>query len=419
MKLRLAMVVGLMLLWTGSVRAQCTGQYANDPTYSMLIPKDYAAQGSGNEAVTLTISPPDGSQGSHKMTAGAGSDVLYNIKFWNATADLYYSWDGGSRTLWQTNVTNGSSGQLNNIGPAGHILDIYLVGRATKTQDVIHLTITNQAPGIYFSDLLDTNFYWQVITTGGGSSMLTSCQECQAGTTQHCINATHTPYSTISLTNDMSGESQLLNVQSGSVARSNETLSFSASLAISVLPGDTGTISINHKIVCSMDGIIFEQQLPKPKTSPSGGSWNPSMTGELAFTKMSLKVPTHCTPKLDASGKTIGLICDVAYYCSARSSPPDYQPTKLVTYYYTNPASVPTYWMTMSPGTALVFGKNQPGEIAIWYFPVSTAQEVLVGMGLPDPLLLDIFSLAWVSDSSTQDCTKWISGITPWYMPKW
>lgn len=410
---KLVVLGGMLLLWAGSVRAQsCTGYSAN-VIYTPLAPSDVAAR--GGVTVTLTATA-NGGIPSHRVTVTPGTVVNFDWTSHNATAITSASNvtgdESGSPLPWNITsypVTYGTHGWQPDSADVGHTLAFHIAvtDGTNTTQDVVYVTVVDgSGPSIVSQDELPTNGYAQVTITFGGGSMMNNCTECNTNP-RACVNATHTPYVTMSAVNHTTGESQSLpRQQAGNVANSTSSVSGSGSIWISILPGDDVGGTANAEIFCTMFG-----DLPVSGNDDWGIDW------ELAWTKFST-IQSSCLP---AGGNPPSIGCKVTskFMCSTDSQPADLQPAQVFAEYDTNGnpvtlETVPPFWWG--------WGFGIRGHVSMfktpWIFPANVLQQYKVGdLSSWAHVVLEVAAGSFPSNSTIRKCTNKDAGTSPEVVP--
>lgn len=295
----------LGLIICPQVWAQCGANPCytiNPPVYVYLTPAQAAAQGAVTITMNVSYTDSTGVEYAHNVTLGSGTVLQVNYTTNNASrVDLYYSSNGGSRVLWQSNVALTGSFPWNFSGQ--QTLQLFAVANSGVSTDIDTLTITNQAPGVYGSDKHSSNSYAQINTSGGGGSMAADFVECQAGQIHQCINATHTPFTQVLVTNTATGDSLFHSKHvAGNVAKYNEQVSYGDSLCcISVQEDSILQFREDDEVDCSVAGPV--PPAPKHKDVQFGMKITYSWVSALV--------------------KSNGWHPEAAY-CSDASSPPDW-----------------------------------------------------------------------------------------------
>lgn len=411
--------MGLLLVGAGKVEAQCSGYSSSAPTKTILTPSQAAAQ--GGMTVTLDVGATDYSQQSHKLTVGDGTIVRFNYTNNNISSSaLYWAWNGGSQAYWFSPSDNNSgTWTWSTQGQAGNTIRIYLVGTSASgqtTQDVVTITVTNQAPGIYIADFLPTNFYAQMGSSFQGPSMLNSCTLCQ-NQPYKCINKMHHPKQHWQVTNNSTGEYHDAGWTYGNAACENCAVSYGGtSPFISLNPGDSLSFNVENTVICDEFGVIYDN---------NGGdtfSWDT----EYAFTTEAT-IGSMCQlldEGIQADGTThTGIECPISYFCKKGSAPPDFDPAYLASDRncavpnHCTESDIPVfppYWLMGGFGVRFeIFGVWSP-----WQFPFYDAAGFVIGLRKKSDFINALFSIGNVAlpspfGANAISCTNSALGTGP------
>ena len=447
----------LLLVAVGKVEAQCTGYSITGTNVNVLSPTDAAAQGNVTITTALYASNVTGSSRSHNAKYTPGVWVGIDVTTRNAQSrSWYYTVNGGS-TQYGYGSASGFSGTQTWKNPQAWLANTSEVGQTItfvntayagsnltgdSTQDrLTFAVVAGNSPSIVSEDHIHTNAYYQLVSTFGGGSMMNNCGECQGGETQPCLQATHTPLFDAAMTNPQSGETQTIsNAQAGNVAKATESVSGTASIMISVLPGDHPTGSTTNKIYCTMFGWIMAQQ------------WSPGVPDfEWAVTEVET-IASTCTLALRffEQNSDWGVQCNVAWKkppatadrCTVASQVPDFNPetvwdeqdckipgdcgtADLPPPNGTN-QNFPKFWYAASQGVR--FGgppaPGQPDPIIAggahgWRFPLYVLKQYIPGGPDEDWWILDLLNIAVAKGTGLPiDCANRDKGTypiqTPW-----
>lgn len=397
---KLIVVAGLMLLWTQAMEAQCTGYSAN-VTYTPLSPADAAQRGqvTATLAVTATDSggnPINGAAPSHNLKVG-NTWITFNYNFSHAVSWSSYYTINSDPTHYDTGFTGSSHQWFVSNADNGDVWNVYVIAtdaNGNTTQDrVTVIAGTGTAPTIINQDGMFTNIYVEVTINFGGGSMMNNCTECNTNP-RACVNATHTPYVTMTAVNHTTGESQSLpRQQAGNIANSTSSISGTGSIFISASsPNDTIDGTAEGEILCSMFGDL-----------PINGNDDWHIQWEWAWTKVST-IQNTCVEVPQMGG---GVRCNVTsqYTVSQACAPPDLRPTTV----YSNlsvsgmpvtPATMPPFWWTWSLGI-------RPRVTSFpWFFPFSDLGAILQ----KDYWVTKLLAGAFPSNGIVRDATNYDKG---------